>query len=196
MKNSKNKKRFIINKKLTLTYRVRDSVLTFLLWGVWLYIFYPLIAMICWRIFNINIFYNFKQASEIEKFALVLQEFWIYSTAIIILLTASFIGWGYYNKRRFSAKKNKRRNMPEAISTQILAKSLKADPKVIDLCKKTKYIQIYHTDNTPQAKESVFKPVDDLNVGSVNLFFSDDWSKIREISHFGYTYKKGNLKES
>ncbi len=188
MKKDRNKKHLIINKKLTLSYRFRDTILTLLLWGVWLYIFYPLFAMICWKLFSVNIFYNFKEVSQIENFAEVLKDFLIYSTAIIVFLSVSFIGWGYYNKKRFSAKGNKRRNMPKPVTTQMLADSLRVDPKAIDTCKKTRYVQIYHTSSHPRSKEGVFKPVNDLHVSSVNLFFSDNWGKIREESNFGYTH--------
>ncbi len=190
MKTHRDKKHLIINKKLTLSYRIRDALLTLLLWGLWLYIFYPLFAMICWKLFGVNIFYNFEKVSQIERFAAVLNEFLIYSTAIIMFLSISFVGWGFYNKKRFSAKGNKRRKIPKPVSTQMLAKSLRVDPKAIEICKKTKYIQIYHTSIQPKSKKGVFKPVDDLNVSSINLFFSDNWGKIREESSFGYTHIK------
>ncbi len=193
MKCERNKEHLIINKKLTLSYRVRDAILTLMLWGVWIYIFYPLFALICWKFFGVNIFFGHEKVSQINRFAEVLKDFWIYSTTIIIFLSLSFVGWGYYNKKRFSAKRNKRRNTPKPISSKMLADSLRVDPKAIDICKKTRYIQIYHTSDQPSSTKSVFKPVDNLkNISSVNLFFSDNWGKIREESSFGYTHLKSS----
>lgn len=186
-KMKREKSHYIVKNKISLFYQLRDLLLTFTLWGLWGYIFYPLISLILWKYFDINIFYN-KSEEEINAIGASLSTFVLSAGAMIFLLTLTFNGWGFYNKKRFQLRGNKRQLKPKAINSEMMAESLQIDPKSIDICKEAKYVQIFHTDKNPNPKTDLFKPTHDLNVKSINLYFSDNWDKIRETSNFSYTH--------
>ena len=188
MKKDRKKSHYIINNKIGIFYKLRDVILTLMLWGLWIYIFYPLVALILWNYFDTNIFYH-KSVEEISALKESLFSFLLFSGGIIFMLVVAFIGWGVYNKKRFQYRGNQRRQQPTAISSEMMAQSLKVNPEYIEQSKKARYVQIHHLQKTPKAKENQFKPVHDLNVTSVNLYFSDDWNDIRDKSSFAYTHK-------
>ncbi len=194
MKKNRNKKYFIINKKLNFLYKLRDTTLTLLLWGLWLYIIYPLVALIIWKYFDINIFYNYS-ISQIENLDVSLNRFLLFSVILVSIISFAIVGWGYYNKQKFSTIKNRRQNRPPPISSAMMAKSLQVTSDAIVACKSAQYIQIYHSVTHPESKEKVFKPTNDLDATCVNLYFSDDWNKIRKSSNFGYTHLIPNQKQ-
>ncbi len=181
------KEHYVVNNKISIFYQIRDLLLTLMLWGLWIYIFYPFVALILWKYFDINIFYNTSPA-EIKELGESLYEFMIFSGIIIFFLILSFIGWGFYNKKRFQYRGNKRRQQPKPISSEVMAQALQVSPAAIDQSKEARYVQIYHTKETPSSMENLFKPTKNLEATSVNLFFSDDWSHVRETSNFGYTH--------
>lgn len=187
MKQDREKDYYIVKNKISMFFRLRDLLLTLLLWGLWVYIFYPLIALILWKFFNIDIFYNYSQ-EEIKALSKSLYLFIFFAGTMILLLVSAFVGWGYYNKKRFEYRGNKRRKQPKAVSSKMMAKSLQVDPRSIEKSKESKYVQIYHTKESPKSTEDLFKPIDDLNVTNVNIYFSDDWDRVRESSNFGYTH--------
>ncbi len=189
MKKDREKSHYVVKNKIALFYQIRDLLLTLSLWGLWFYIFYPLVALILYNYFDTNIFYN-KSDEDIKVLGESLHTFILSSGGMILMLVAAFIGWGFYNKKRFEYKGNKRRNHPEEVSSEMMAQSLQINPMAIKKSKEARYVQIYHTKETPKSKENLFKPIDDLNVTNVNLIFSDDWDKIRETSNFGYTHHK------
>ena len=180
---------YIVKNSISIFYQLRDLLLTLMLWGLWFYIFYPLAALILFNFFDTNIFYN-KSEEEIKTLGTSLYMFLLSSGGMILTLVVAFIGWGYYNKKRFQYRGNKRRKQAKAVTSEMMAQSLQINPSAIDKSKAARYVQIYHTKEMPKSKENLFKPIDDLNVTSVNLFFNDDWDKIRETSSFGYTHTK------
>ncbi len=181
------KEHYIVNNKINIFYQIRDLLLTLMFWGLWMYIFYPFVALILWKYFDINIFYNTSQA-EIKELGESLYAFMIFSGIIIFFLILSFIGWGFYNKKRFQYRGNKRRLQPKPISSEVMGQALHVSPAAIDQSKEARYVQIYHTKETPTSTKNLFKSINDLNVPSVKLYFSDDWDEIRETSNFGYTH--------
>lgn len=188
-KMNREKGHYIVKNNISIFYKLRDIVLTLMLWGLWIYIFYPLVALILFNYFDINIFYN-KSEEEIKALGESLYGFLLSSGGMIFFLVLTFVGWGFYNKKRFENWGNQRRSQPKAVSSEMMAQSLQINPMAIEKSKDARYIQIYHTKESPNTKEDLFKPINDLNVTSVNLYFSDDWDKIRETSNFGYTHNQ------
>jgi len=185
----RDKNSYVVKNEISVFYKIRDFFLTLLLWGLWIYIFYPLIALILYNYFDKNIFYDSSQ-EEIRLLGKSLKTFLTSSGIIIITLIISFTGWGFYNKKKYEFHKNKRRKQPQPVSSEIIAASLQINQAAIDKSKEAKYVQIYHTVETPNTKENLFKSIDDLNTTCVNLYFSDNWDRIRESSNFGYTHNQ------
>ncbi len=188
MSSKRDKKVYYIKNKRSLTVIYRDILITLLLWGLWLYIMHPLIGIILWNFYGINIFFYYDSPAEIESLYSSFKNFLLFSGSVVLLTSSLILLWGYYNKRKFSQYKNKRKNNPNPICSDKIATSLGVNIEGIETCKDARYIQIYHTNKPSNA--DVFKLFDKKHIKSVQLYFSNDWNQVREDSEFAYTHYK------
>ena len=84
-------------------HRTRDTVLTFLMWGIYVYLWVPLITVGAWllgfeRFYEVMITYG--------GFEVVLELLDWYAS-IIIIIAACIIGWSGINYRRFHSRERR-----------------------------------------------------------------------------------------
>ncbi len=180
--------KYHVHNKLSLSTRIRDFFLTLFLWGVWLYIMFPLLGLISWYLFGIDIFYYLDDTKKIDQLADELIHLLVYGGSIVIAASAMLLFWGYYNKERFKQHRNRRKREPIVIDSETMANSLKVDADSIRKCQNARYIQVYHTDKP--TRENNFKKVEDKDISNVKLYFCNNWDQVREESQFGYTHQK------
>ncbi len=184
----RDKSNYYIQNQRTRVMIYRDLLITLLLWGIWFYIMYPLVGIILWKLFHINIFFYYSSTDTIEQLTTTLQHFLIFGGTIVLSTSILIVLWGYYNQHKFKQHKNKRKKDPLPIGTQTIADSLGVDAECIQVCHDARYIQVYHTDKP--TNRDVFKKFDKKNIRSVQLYFSNNWNQVREESQFGYTHYK------
>lgn len=94
---------------------LRDKILTFIFWGILIYIFRPLIALVLWILFGIHVFnpdiFNIGLYEDITKF-IVKNSFTILSFAVI------FISWALYNKIAYG-KLHRRKAVPHVTDEEV-----------------------------------------------------------------------------
>jgi len=188
MHQQRDKKHYYIQNRRTRFMIYRDLLITLFLWGIWLYIMYPLIGIMLWKLFQVNIFFYYENSRAIEHLTTTLQDFLVFGGSIVVSTSILIVLWGYYNQYKFKQNKNKRKRIPLPIGTQKIAASLGVNTECIEVCHQAQYIQVYHT-NKPTNKD-VFKKFDKQNIKSVQLYFSNNWNQVREESQFGYTHQK------
>ena len=187
MKKNRDKEIFIVKKRIGVILFLRDFLLTMALWALWIYLLYPLIALVLWKL-DIDIFFYYDSVSQINALEASLKEFLVFSSIIVFCIVCTVLGWGYYNQRKYAFFKNQRRTFPKPISSKMIAASLSIKPKIIDTAKEARYVQFYHTDKSPQDISTIFKPFQKANITHVNIVFNDNWNKVRENSNFSYTH--------
>ncbi len=195
MQQNRDKREFVIRKKISLSLKLRDLLLTLTLWGLWIYLFYPLFGLILWKLWGVNIFFYYETPAEINALEVKLNHFLKISGGVIALIVFAVLWWGNYNQRKFNHYKNKRKGDPTPISTEMMAKALHTSPEIISTAKEAKYVQFYHTHESPKDLAKVFKEVKCTRYKCVNIVFSDNWEQIRQSSNFGYTHKQQLQKE-
>jgi len=192
MKKNRDKNHYIVKKRVNHLIVLRDIFLTMLLWGLWIYLLYPLFALIVWKSSQVNIFFYYDSVEQIKQLEKQLYSFIPYAAVLIVFITITVISWGHYNKKRFDKYKNKRRIMPKPITSKIMAKTLNTKIDNIINTQEAKYIQVYHTDKNLETPQKFFKEVKNKNFKSVNIIFNDDWEFIRKSSQFGFTHQYQN----
>ncbi len=192
MRSKRDKRTYIIKKRIGWAIKIRDLLLTLLLWGLWIYLLYPLAALLMWKLFSIDLFFYYDSPQQIAKLQRQLVHFAIIGGIIVLCVTLCVVGWGVYNQKKFSRFKNKRRKMPRPIDSATMAASLQVRKEMIDTVKEAHYIQIYHTHTPPKPGENPFKKLPNASYKRVNILFSDDWEAIRRRSNFGYTHRQQN----
>ena len=190
MARNRDKESYIVRKRIGYILWFRDLILTLALWGLWLYLLYPLIGLILWKGFGVDIFFYYDSRADIADLEKQLRHFTHISGIAIGLIVASVLGWGYYNQKKFARYKNKRRTLPQAITSDLMAKALDIDSHIIDTTKEARYIQFYHTHKSPDSSEKPFKPLSKKPYKQVNIIFNDDWEEVRRKSNFAYTHKR------
>jgi len=142
-------KKIIIEKPEALdeAITIRDKIITFLFWGLLIYIFRPLFALILWILFGIHVFnpdiFNIGLYEDITKF-IAKNSFTIFSFAAI------FISWAIYNKIVFG--KLKRRKAIPRITDEEIAKFYKVDIDNLKKWKHKKYLKFKIVENDSMLK--------------------------------------------
>jgi biofilm PGA synthesis protein PgaD len=89
-------KKIIIEKPQSLPKAVtwRDRVLTFLFWGIFIYLFRPLVALVLWFAFGYHIFNPevFSIAFYEDVLEIIVKNFFV-----IAFLVVLFFSWALYN---------------------------------------------------------------------------------------------------
>ncbi len=187
MNERKDRSFFIIKNKRNLFYIIRDFFITLLLWGLWLYLIYPIIAILVWKFFDKNIYYH-KSGAEIDSITQTLMHFFLYNGIIIPILGAAFVLWGIYNRKNFGAN-NRRKKKGTPVSPAKLASAYDVDPSYIQTCQNTRYLRIYHVDKSPKEGEFPFPPLNPklqaTSGKAVSIYFNNNWDAIRKKSMFG-----------
>ncbi len=187
MKHKRDQTEFIINNKRHFYYVIRDALITLVLWVLWFYLLYPLIAIAAWKFFDKNIYYQ-KSDAQIDSIYDTLMQFFLYNGFIIPILGVVFVAWGMYNRKIFG-KRNRRKSKAMPVQPQQLAEAYNVDESYINACQEARYLRIYHVDKSPQKGEHEFPPLNEkLNQTAgkiVSIYFHNNWGNIRQLSNFG-----------
>jgi len=81
------------------------GICTFLAWGIWLYLWLPLINLVAW-LFGAKLFY--EQMILLGGYQGLLQDLGLYSL-VIFIIGAVLILWARYNQYRFQGKEKRKR---------------------------------------------------------------------------------------
>ncbi len=186
MKKSVENEYYHIERKVPAAIKIRDFLITIIMWSLWLYIIFPLVAILAWKSYGLNIYdYIGSNADP----ALLYERgvtFILYGAMIVGATSFFIIVWGWYNRLRFSGEKNRRQKSPPRIDCEKMSESLNVDSGFIRRFQNARYIQVYHTDRV--MNDDVFKPFDNEEIESVSLFFCNDWDRVRAESKFGYSH--------
>lgn len=93
-----------------LSHKLGDTVITGVMWGIYLYLWLPLISLVAW-LFGIQLFYH--ELIEAGGYLELLDRITLYATVIPTILVVIF-GWSLSNQRRFRGQE--RRNAVSEIS--------------------------------------------------------------------------------
>lgn len=98
----------------SLLRNVTELSFTGIMWGLWLYLFLPLLNLVLWllgiRYFYIEVIEN---AGYKELINLLSRLGWIILVVFLIMRL-----WGYYNYRRFG-KRDKRKSLPSNVDKEM-----------------------------------------------------------------------------
>ncbi len=94
----------------TLHHKLGDTVITAVMWGIYLYLWLPLISLVAW-LFGIQLFYH--ELIEAGGYLELLDRIALYATVIPVILVVIF-SWSLSNQRRFRGQE--RRNAVSEIS--------------------------------------------------------------------------------
>jgi poly-beta-1,6-N-acetyl-D-glucosamine biosynthesis protein PgaD len=119
--------------------RLRDAVLTIMLWLVYVYLLHD-----CYY-FILDIYHWLHDGDGTAKAYPKLRIFEILSDygASLLVMASTFIGWALYNRLRFSNKKRRKRADP--IMVQDLGNFYKLDPEDLEFWQKKRSL-IVHND--------------------------------------------------
>lgn len=121
----------------TLKHRFSSSLVTFVFWVFWLYLWQPLVSIIAWAM-GVRIFYtNMISLGGIGGFLKLLGIY----TLVVCIIAVVFFGWAYYNNRRF--KNKQRRGKFWKISFTNLAERYNLTEEQVLDCKVSRRIVVH-----------------------------------------------------
>jgi len=188
MRDIRDKRLYIIRKERPFWVKVRDFFLAVLLWSIWGYLFYPLFAVLGWKIFGVTL--PFCDEALLKKSMHEMADIALFSVVIVLFIVLVILGWGSYNRRKFR-RYNKRRIPFHPITSEILAKTFDTSVESIERAKRVKYIQFFHMPERDILKvypKKVLRP-NGKDFKYVDILFIDDWELVRQKSKFGFTHK-------
>ena len=94
----------------SLHHKLGDTVLTAAMWGIYLYLWLPLVSLVAW-LFGIQLFYH--ELIEAGGYLELLDKIALYATVIPAIFVV-IISWSLSNQRRFRGQE--RRNEVSEIS--------------------------------------------------------------------------------
>ena len=94
----------------SLQHKLGDTVLTAAMWGIYLYLWLPLVSLVAW-LFGIQLFYH--ELIEAGGYLELLDKVALYATVIPAIFVV-IISWSVSNQRRFRGQE--RRNEVSEIS--------------------------------------------------------------------------------
>ncbi len=94
----------------SLQHKLGDTVLTAAMWGIYLYLWLPLVSLVAW-LFGIQLFYH--ELIEAGGYLELLDKVALYATVIPAIFVV-IISWSLSNQRRFRGQE--RRNEVSEIS--------------------------------------------------------------------------------
>lgn len=94
--------------ELTLRQRVRDSIITALLWGVYLYLWVPLISLVAWALGFEFAYDVMVRAGGAKGLVTILLQY----TVVVSLIFAMFTVWSVSNRLRFKDLNRRHRRDP------------------------------------------------------------------------------------
>jgi len=93
--------------------RLRDTVLTFLMWGVYFYLWLPLISLAGW-LFGFRLFYD---EMIIQGGYQTLMQVIGWYLLTIGLIVGTVLLWSYSNRTRFRGRERRRHSAPVSVET-------------------------------------------------------------------------------
>lgn len=124
----------------TIRQRYASTVITFLFWVFWFYLWLPLISLIAW-VLGVDLLYDrMVVRGGFEIFATSLPFY----ALIVVLIGAILIMWGVYNQQRFRGKT--RRNRVHSVDTSTTANYFIVDPVELGEWKAAKNLVIHIDD--------------------------------------------------
>jgi len=93
--------------------RTRDTVLTFLMWAVYFYLWLPLISLAGW-LFGFRLFYD--EMIVLGGYQTLTQVIGWYLLTIG-LIVSSVVLWSYSNRQRFRGRERRRHSAPVSVET-------------------------------------------------------------------------------
>ena len=100
----------------TIWMKYSYSVITFAIWGLWLYLWAPLLSLLAW-FFGFSLFY--EHMIELEGYKGFLKLLGLYALGITLLSSALLI-WARYNQYRFRGKEKRRFAKPVTVEDKAI----------------------------------------------------------------------------
>lgn len=124
----------------TLKHRFSSSLITFIFWVFWFYLWVPVISIVAWTM-GIRFFYeNMISLGGIGGFVKLLGVYLL----VVFIIGLIFFGWAYYNNRRF--KNKQRRGKFWKISFKNLQERYDLDEEQVLNCKAARRIVVHFDD--------------------------------------------------
>jgi len=96
----------------TLRQRFASSILTFLFWAFWIYLWLPLVSLLAW-LFGIDLFYEQLIVQSSYNDLIHIASWYLF---VILMITVSLISWSVYNLFRFRNKDRRRHTVQVGLS--------------------------------------------------------------------------------
>jgi biofilm PGA synthesis protein PgaD len=135
-----NRSRHIIDstKNLPLLVRIRDVILTILVWLLYLYFMRDFFAFIS-DVFDWS-FHGFSNAEAYNTFKIM--DTIVSYIEIIVVMEVLFVAWSFYNLLRFGKKT--RRKAPVPVTTEDIAKKYSLNTQDVDKWQKARSMVMHH----------------------------------------------------
>ncbi len=116
------------------------GLVTLLLWGLWMYLWTPLLSLVAWvlgvRFFVVEMLLPTNMT--------YVQELFIYGQVILLMLVL-ILAWSHYNIWRFRGKE--RRSHQPPLSPADEADWYGIDPKLVEQLRETRSAVVHYDDN-------------------------------------------------
>lgn len=122
----------------SLKQRFGYSVLTFLFWVLWIYLWLPLVSLFAWWV-GVDLFY---QEMIVKGGSQAVVQMVVWFSLVVLLSGVTFLGWAAYNLFRFRNKN--RRKAIEAVKMADMAKVFNVSVKQLSKYHHTKCLVIHH----------------------------------------------------
>lgn len=124
----------------TLKQRFGYSLVTFIFWTIWLYLWLPLISLLAWFI-GIRLFHDEMIAQRgYEGFFNLVGWY----SLVVLIIGGALLGWGGYNLYRFRGKE--RRKSTGSSDKNEIAEQFAVDVDQLQKWHRAKQLTIHHTE--------------------------------------------------
>ena len=124
----------------TLRQRYAYSLVTFVFWVFWLYLWLPLVSLVAWLL-GINLFY---QEMIVQEGYLAFFELVGWYAVTILIMAAVLLGWAGYNLYRFRGKD--RRKSAAGVDPADIARQFAVEVDQLNQWHRAKRLTIHHNE--------------------------------------------------
>jgi biofilm PGA synthesis protein PgaD len=138
----------------TLKQRFAYSLVTFLFWTVWIYLWLPVISLVAW----LAGFHLFYQEMIVQNGAQLFFDLVTFYGLTILSIGIVFLSWAWYNLARFRGKE--RRKSAKGVEKADLARLFSVEVDQLGKWHKAKRLIIYHDEEGEIDRVEVYRARD------------------------------------